>query len=112
MSEILTENRIDIEEKLSTGDDQDFSGWFCIKTDAWYCTNCGGCVFYMTAGHSIIVWPEIDDPDMLFHANRCKELGRNPKVVEYEHSMGRCVSYFQVQAHGFKTCDALTKGYA
>jgi hypothetical protein len=75
--------------------DDDLTGWFCISTDPYPCP-APGCPFlarYMTAAHLIIVWPRDTDPDMLAQAVRCREAGRNPKVREYERSMGNCISW-------------------
>ena len=50
-----------------------------------------GCTFiaeYMTAAHLVLVWEERDDPNLLWHAQRAKEVGRNPRVVSYESSFG------------------------
>ena len=38
----------------------------------------------MTAAHLVLVWEERDDPNLLRHAQRAKEVGRNPHVVSYE----------------------------
>ena len=46
-----------------------------------------GCAFvaeFMTAAHLILVWEERDDPNLLRHAERAKQVGRNPRVVSYE----------------------------
>ena len=38
----------------------------------------------MTAAHLVLVWEERDDPNLLWHAQRAMEVGRNPRVVPYE----------------------------
>ena len=93
----------DTDEELDTGhDDTDYSGWFCLATDPWPCPQ-DGCDFvalHMTAAHMILVWPQKDDPELLFHAKRGMEVGRNPKVVEYEQDFGPCMSYYEWMANG------------
>ena len=42
----------------------------------------------MTAAHLVLVWQERDDPNLLRHAGRAKEVGRNPRVVTYEPGFG------------------------
>jgi hypothetical protein len=62
-----------------------------------------GCDFvaeYMTAAHAILVWEERDDPNLLRHAARAKEVGRNPRVVEYKSSFGPSASYYAWEAAG------------
>jgi hypothetical protein len=82
--------------------DDDLTGWFCIATDPYPCP-AAGCPFvarYMTASHLILVWPRDTDPDLLAQAVRAREASRNPRIVEYERSMGRCVSWDTWVARG------------
>ncbi len=91
------------EEELWTDDsDTDYTGWFCVRTDRFPCP-ASGCTFiaeFMTAAHLILVWQERDDPNLLRHAQRAKEVGRNPKVVSYEALFGPCASYYLWEASG------------
>ena len=54
-----------IEEELWTDDSgEDYSGWYCVRTDPWTCP-AAGCTFvadFLTAAHLIIVWPERTTP--------------------------------------------------
>jgi len=92
-----------IEEELWTGDaDADHSDWFCVSTDPFPCP-AAGCTFvanYMTAVHLILVWEVRDDPNLLRHAQRAKEVGRNPRVVEYRSVFGPSASYYAWEASG------------
>ena len=54
----------------------------------------------MTAAHLILVWEERDDPNLLRHAERAKQVGRNPHVVAYEPSFGPSASYYAWEAAG------------
>ncbi len=54
----------------------------------------------MTAAHLILVWQERDDPNLLRHAERAKQFGRNPRVVPYERSFGPSASYYAWEAAG------------
>ncbi len=91
------------DEELWTGDDgNDHSGWYCVRTDPFPCP-APGCTFvadYMTAAHLVLVWQERDDPNLLWHAQRAKEVGRNPRVVGYEPSFGPSASYYAWEAAG------------
>jgi hypothetical protein len=91
------------EEELWTDDsDEDHAGWFCVRTDPFPCPAVG-CVFvaeFMTAVHLILVWVERDDPNLLWHAQRAKEVGRNPRIVPYEPSYGPSASYYAWEAAG------------
>ena len=91
------------EEELWTGDDgADHAGWHCISTDPFPCP-ANGCDFvaeYMTAAHLILVWEERDDPNLLRHAQRAKNVGRNPHVVEYRPGFGPSASYYAWEAAG------------
>lgn len=93
----------DVEEELWTDDSgEDYTGWYCVRTDPWPCP-AEGCTFvaqHMTAAHLIIVWPEIDDPSLLRHAAAARDAGRNPQPVEYEPSMGPACSFYQWEAAG------------
>ena len=90
------------EEELWTGDGGDHAGWFCVATDPFPCP-ADGCDFvarYMTVAHLILVWEESDDPNLLRHAQRAKEVGRNPRVTVYEPDFGPSVSYYAWEAAG------------
>jgi hypothetical protein len=93
---------IDDEELWTGEDDGDHSGWFCVRTDPFPCP-APGCTFvavFMTAAHLVLVWQERDDPNLLRHAQRAKEVGRNPRVVSYERDYGPSASYYAWEAAG------------
>ena len=75
--------------------DDDFSGYYCIATAPWPCPaeSCGFVANHITAAHLIVVWPDIDDQTLLAQARNARELGRNPKVIEYQSEMGPAISY-------------------
>jgi hypothetical protein len=93
----------DVDEELWTGDDeQSHEGWFCVRTDPFPCpaAGCGFVAEFMTAAHLVLVWQERDDPNLLRHAQRAKEVGRNPRVVTYEPGYGPSASYYAWEAAG------------
>jgi hypothetical protein len=80
----------------------DHTGWFCVKTDPFPCP-AAGCDFvaeFMTAAHLVLVWEVRDDPNLLRHAQRAKEVGRNPQIVEYRSDFGPSASYYAWEAAG------------
>ncbi len=91
------------EETLWTDDGgDDHAGWFCVRTDPFPCP-ASGCSFvagFMTAAHLVLVWEHRDDPNLLRHAQRAKEVGRNPQVVEYRADYGPSASYYAWEAAG------------
>jgi hypothetical protein len=91
------------EEELWTDDaGEDYAGWFCVATDPFPCP-AAGCTFvanYMTAVHLILVWQERDDPNLLRHAQRAQDVGRNPRVVVYQREFGPSASYYAWEASG------------
>ena len=104
---VITVESVDVgqrmDEELWTDDSgEDYSGWVCVQTNPWPCP-AEGCTFvalHMTAAHLIIVWPENDDPSLLRHAAHARQVGRNPKVIEYEVGMGPACSFYQWEAAG------------
>ena len=77
-------------------------GWFCVRTDPFPCP-AAGCVFvaeFMTAAHLILVWEETDDPNLLRHAARARDVGRNPHVTGYRSEFGPSASYYAWEAAG------------
>jgi hypothetical protein len=102
-SVLFEEEQLGAEEELWTDDsDEDRSGWFCVRTDPFPCP-AAGCSFvaeFMTAVHLILVWVDRDDPNLLWHAQRAKEVGRNPRIVPYEPSFGPSASYYAWEASG------------
>jgi hypothetical protein len=100
---VVSEEELVEDEELWTGDDDsDHGGWYCVRTDPFPCP-ASGCTFvadFMTAAHLVLVWQERDDPNLLWHAQRAKEVGRNPRVVSYESSFGPSASYYAWEAAG------------
>jgi hypothetical protein len=94
---------LDVDEELWTDDTgADHSGWFCVRTDPFPCParGCSFVALFMTAAHLILVWQEMDDPNLLRHAARAREVGRNPHVVAYESTFGPSASYYAWEAAG------------
>jgi hypothetical protein len=77
-------------------------GWFCVRTDPFPCPApaCSFVADFMTAAHLILVWEESDDPNLLRHAQRAKEIGRNPHIDRYEMTFGPSASYYAWEAAG------------
>jgi hypothetical protein len=100
---LLEDTDLDVDEELWTDDTgSDHSGWYCVATNPFPCP-APGCTFvaeFMTAVHLILVWEERDDPNLLRHAQRAKEVGRNPRVVSYDPSFGPSASYYAWEASG------------
>jgi len=90
------------EDLWSDDDGGDHSGWFCVRTDPFPCPapSCTFVAVFMTAAHLVLVWEERDDPNLLWHAQRAKEVGRNPRVVGYESAFGPSASYYAWEAAG------------
>lgn len=84
----------EVESRRRDGD-ADYDGWYCIKTDPFPCP-ANGCAYvahYQTGAHLIVVWPRIDDPALLATARDGRDVGRNPRIVEYEPDFGRCIAW-------------------
>jgi hypothetical protein len=47
-----------------------------------------------------LVWEERDDPNLLRHAQRAKDVGRNPHVIDYRPDFGPSASYYAWEAAG------------
>jgi hypothetical protein len=99
---LVDEELIEAEELWQGGDGDDHSGWFCVRTNPFPCP-AAGCSFvagFMTAAHLILVWEQRDDPNLLHHAQRAKEVGRNPRIEAYEPEFGPSASYYAWEAAG------------
>ena len=100
---VVDEAQLVQDEEIQGGDDgSDFEGWWCVRTDPFPCP-ADGCSFvaeFMTAAHLVLVWEERDDPNLLWHAQRAKEVGRNPRIVGYETAFGPSASYYAWEAAG------------
>ena len=100
---VLADEELVADEELWTDEGgDDHSGWFCVRTDPFPCPaeNCSFVANFMTAAHLVLVWQERDDPNLLWHAQRAKDVGRNPHVVAYEQSFGSSASYYAWEAAG------------
>jgi hypothetical protein len=99
----ITTAEPEVDEELWLDEDGErHAGWYCVRTDPFPCP-APGCVFvaeFMTAAHLVLVWEERDDPNLLRHAGRAKEVGRNPRVVTYELDYGPSASYYAWEAAG------------
>jgi hypothetical protein len=103
--EIALELTVDVEhdETLWQDDDTaDHEGWFCVRTERFPCpaANCAFVAEFMTAAHLILVWQTMDDPNLLRHAARARDVGRNPRVVGYQIDYGPSASYYAWVAAG------------
>jgi hypothetical protein len=102
--QILLEDAELLEEEELWRDDagQDHAGWFCVATAPFPCPapDCSFVAVFMTAAHLILVWEERDDPNLLRHAERAKQVGRDPRVVTYEAGFGPSASYYAWEAAG------------
>jgi len=99
---LLEETRVEDEHLWHDDESGDHDGWFCVRTDPFPCpaAGCGYVAEYMTAAHLILVWQEIDDPNLLKHAARARDVGRNPRVVGYRGEYGPSASYYAWIAAG------------
>ena len=99
----LLEEELFADEELWRDDEgADHSGWFCVRTNPFPCP-ARGCTFvaeFMTAAHLILVWEQQDDPNLLKHAARALDVGRNPRIVGYEPEYGPSASYYAWIAAG------------
>ncbi len=99
---VLDETRVEEEELWSDDDAGDRDGWWCVRTEPFPCP-ASGCTFvadFMTAAHMILVWESQDDPALLKHAARARDVGRNPRVVGYRADYGPNASYYAWLAAG------------
>ena len=99
---VLEHTVVEEEEELWQDDGADHDGWFCVRTDPFPCP-ADGCTFiaeFMTAAHLILVWQELDDPNLLRHAARARDVGRNPRVTGYRSEYGPSASYYAWIAAG------------
>jgi hypothetical protein len=100
---VVFEEQLVEDEELQLGDDDgDYEGWWCVRTDPFPCP-AEGCTFvaeFMTAAHLILLWQENDDPNLLRHAARARDVGRNPRIVSYRSEYGPSASYYAWIAAG------------
>ena len=92
----------DADELWEDDENGDHDGWFCVRTDPFPCP-ASGCSFiaeFMTAAHLILVWETTDDPNLLKHAARARDVGRNPRVTGYRSEFGPSASYYAWVAAG------------
>jgi hypothetical protein len=99
---VFEETAVQDEEIWLPEDGSDFGGWFCVRTNPFPCP-ANGCEYvadFMTAAHLILVWQDSDDPNLLKHAARARDVGRNPRIVGYEDDFGPSASYYAWIAAG------------
>ena len=99
---VFEEESVEDEEIWHDDDSGDHDGWFCVRTDPFPCP-AAGCTYvatFMTAAHLILCWQENDDPNLLRHAARARDVGRNPRIVGYQSDYGPSASYYAWIAAG------------
>ena len=101
---VFQESTTQTEEQELWGEDDSTGrdGWFCVRTDPFPCP-ANGCTYvadFMTAAHLILVWQEQDDPNLLRHAAKARDVGRNPRIVGYQANFGPSASYYAWIAAG------------
>ena len=88
----------EVEELLAGEDAGPGDGdWYAVKTDPWPCPACQIEFGYITACHHVIVAPERDD--LIDHAARAAQVGRNPRIVHYDDVLPT-MTLFQWRALG------------
>lgn len=100
---VLEESRVESEELWHDDDSAgDRGGWWCVRTDPFPCpaSGCSYVADFMTAAHLILVWQEKDDPNLLKQAARARDVGRNPRIVDYKEDYGPSASYYAWIAAG------------
>jgi hypothetical protein len=90
--------RVDFDEDVAAAredDPESYDGWYCVSTNPWPCPapGCDFVALHMTAAHLIVVWPSLDDAILLAQASNASAVGRNPRIVPYERSMGPCIPW-------------------
>jgi len=90
---VWSEDEIEEHDALDTSE----GDWFGIRTDPWPCPACEAVFEWVTGAHFVIVAPSKDD--LLLIAAKCKEIGRNPRIVAYDDGLP-AMSIFQWQALG------------
>lgn len=99
---VYQDELVEDEEIWQDDDSAGRDGWWCVRTDPFPCPG-AGCTFvavFMTAAHLILVWEEKDDPNLLRHAARARDIGRNPRIVGYRSDYGPSASYYAWIAAG------------
>jgi hypothetical protein len=99
---VLEDEELVEQYELWSEDEEEHAGWWCVATSPFPCP-APGCSFvaeFMTAAHLVLVWEERDDPNLLRHAARAREVERDPHVVEYLPSFGASLSYYLWEASG------------
>lgn len=90
-----------VTEQVDPPDGGDLTGWFCVATRPFACYIHPDFVAeHMTVCHLILCWPESDDPKMLSAAAFARDKGRDPKIVDYQRSLGPCISFYEWERHG------------
>jgi hypothetical protein len=104
MTRVLTTvpsiDRDKVTELLRKERERNFTGWYAV-THPDGCP-CGRDMDYLRVGMyrphagSILVWPARDDPNLLKVIEGYARERLKSTVVDYEHSMGPCVSWYSI----------------
>ena len=99
---VLEDEELFEQHELWVEDGEAHAGWWCVSTNPFPCPapGCSYVAEFMTAAHLVLVWEERDDPNLLRHAARAREVQRNPYVIEYQSSYGASLSYYLWEASG------------
>jgi len=76
----------------------DLDGYFCINTDDYVCPCRKRPWKYYHWHKKIVVWPTIDEDTILQVATELKVRDLNPKIVEYNATMGKAITWNDIPA--------------
>lgn len=84
-------------DEISISDLTDEDDWYCLLTNLFCSRHITGYTHCHETGE-IIVWPERDDPNILRIAAKAKDYGCSAAILQYEKSIGPCVSFYELVA--------------
>lgn len=76
----------------------EYDGYFCIKTDEYKCACRERTWHFIHCADKIVVWEEKDDNTLLHFAQMMKEMGLNPRIIEYNVMLGKAVRWDDIPA--------------
>lgn len=99
----ITKERVRVDENVDDGTGTGEDDWYCLTIASTRCS-CGQLMRHITIQHMIIVWPDKDDPHILYWAKKMTEAEKHPRVRAYEESMGPCISYYTYVSRQLQPC--------
>lgn len=87
--------------------DPSYDDYWCVSITSYLCPGCNDLISHAQVGnHLIVIWEEKDDDAILEVARTLKEVGMDPRIINYKRDDGPCIEFYEACKRGLIDIDA------